>query len=165
MGPDMERQVSEMSATIKALTAEMRGSIGALTAEMRGSIGALTVEMRGSTAALKDEIGSVRVEMRDSIAGIKGDVSAFRAEVRDSAQRLDRKMDRLSIEFLNHKLEMNEKHEAFADEMKGIYRSAAWAAEAARASADKVFTHGAQLVDHEDRLRALEGKRKAPPSA
>lgn len=48
--------------------------------------------------------------------------------------------------------------------MKGIYNHAAWAADAAKVSADKAVSHGPMLVDHEDRIRALEGKRKSPPS-
>ncbi len=51
------------------------------------------------------------------------------------------------------------------EKMEGIYRHAAWAADSAKVSSDKALTHGPMLIDHEDRIRALEGKRKTPPAA
>lgn len=103
------------------------------------------------------QMKQMMTEMHASIQGL-----AQRFDGLES--RLERKFNRLSLEFIRLEQKMDVKFDAAVADMKGIYNKPAWAMEAAKVSADKVITHGPMLVDHEDRIRALEGKRKTPPS-
>ena len=109
---------------------------------------------------MMQQMHSSMQEMRSSMQ----EMGSSMQEMRSSMQGLGKRFDGLAIEFLRSENRLKTKFEDFTEEMKGIYRHTAAAAEDARSSANKVYSHGAQLVDHEDRIRILEGKRKSPPS-
>ncbi len=82
-----------------------------------------------------------------------------------SENRLNGKIDKLAMEFIRCEDRLTKRIQASVEKNEGLCRHAATAAVSAEVSANKVITHGPMLIDHEDRIRSLEGKRKAPPSA
>lgn len=128
-----------MDTDMKQMMTEMNASIQGLAAEMRASIQGLAAETRDSTQGLAQRFEGME-------------------------NRLDRKFNRLAMDFVLSEKRYEAKLDAAVADMKGIYNNAAWAADSAKVSLDKAITHGPMLVDHEDRIRALEGKRKSPPS-
>lgn len=119
----------------------------------------MMIMMQDMHSSMQDMHSSMQ-EMRSSMQ----EMGSSMQEIRSSMQGLGKRFDGLAIEFIRSENRMKTKFEDFTEEMKGIYRHTAAAAEDARSSANKVYSHGSQLVDHEDRIRSLEGKRKSPPA-
>lgn len=113
-------------------------------------------------------IQGLAVELRSSIKGLEGRFDGLEKRFDGLEGRfggLERKFERLTMDYLRAHHDLRKDFRDHADEMKGLYNNTAWAMESARASAGKVLAHGPILADHEDRIRALEGKRKTRPAA
>lgn len=156
MDADMKRMMAEMNASIQGLAAQTQASIQALATQTQASIQALAMQTEAS-------IQGLTTEMRTSIKGLEGGFDGLEGRFDSMENRLDRKFNRLAMDFVLSEKRQEAKLDAAVADMKGIYNHAAWAADSARASSEKVISHGPMLTDHEDRIRALEGKRKTPP--
>ena len=97
--------------------------------------------------------------------GLEGRFDGLEKRFDGLENRLDRKSNRLAMDFVLSEDRLKAKFDAAVEEMKGIYNKTAWAADSAKVSKDKAIAHGPMLLDHEDRIRALEGKRKTRPAA
>jgi hypothetical protein len=121
----------------------------------------MDADMKRMMAEMQASIQGLSTEMRASMKGLEQRFDGLEGRF----DRLEKKFKGLSMEFFRLEHKMDVKFDKAVADMKGIYNQTAWAADSAKISSDKAIAHGAMLIDHEDRIRALEGKRKTPPAA